>query len=153
MRKSVGFLAASGFVSAILLVWAQQWIGYRTGNVPDWTSSLGLAWTYVALLLSLTSSVIALYSYFRTDDAQVPISATYLLGIAFGMAIVDVGQSLSTNLIYLATGHASMVIWIESLNPCVPVELVFYIAAAVVIVVILIVVVSVVKSITKPRWL
>ena len=152
MRRPVGFLAASGFVSAILLVWAQQWIGNRTGNAPDWASSLGLIWTYVAVLLSLISSIIALYNYLKTDEDQVPISAMYLLGIAFGMAIADVSQSLFTNLLFLTTGYASMPSWIESLGLCVPVECVFYISASIVIVIILVVVISVVRCITKPRW-
>lgn len=151
MRKSVVFLAASGFTSAILLVWAQQWISSRTGNAPDWASSLGLIWTYVAVLLSLTSSIIALYNGLKTDEAQVPTSAMYLLGIAFGMAIVDVGQSLFTNLLFLKTGYSSMPLWIETLSPCVPVEWIFYISASIVFVIILVVVGLSVHCITKQR--
>jgi len=154
LRKAVGFLTASGFVSAILLVWAQQWVGYIAADELDWSSGLGLAWTLAAVLLSLTSSMIALYNYMRTDDteAQVPISAMYLLSIAFGMAIVDVAQSLWKAVTFLVTGYQKMPLWVESLGPPVSVEWIFYVAAVVVFVIICIIARAVVKRAVKPLW-
>ena len=76
-----------------------------------------------------------------------------LLGIAFGMAIVDVGQSLFTNLLFLVkTDYSSMPVWIESLGLCVPVEWVFYILASIVLVVIIVIVRVFVNRIAKPCW-
>ena len=151
MRKSVGFLAASGLLSAILLVWAQQWISSRTGNAPDWGSSLGLIWTYVAVLLSLTSSMIALYSYLKAAEAQVPISAMYLLGMAFGMAVVDIGQSLCSNLLFLTTTAPSMPDWLARFFSYEQVKRGFYISAPIVLLIIFFIVRSFVNRITEPR--
>jgi hypothetical protein len=154
LRKAVGFLTASGFVSAILLVWGQQWVGGIAAGELDWSSGLGLAWTLVAVLLSLTSSMIALYNYLRADDkeAQVPVRAMYLLAIAFGMAIVDVAQSLCKVLIFLITGYQKMPLWVESLGPAMSVERIFYIAAAAVFVIICIISIVAVKRAAKPLW-
>ena len=154
MRKAIGFLTASGFVSAILLVWAQQWVSSIGENELEWSRALGLAWTLVAVLLSLTSSVIALRDYLRADEegAQVSVWAMRCLATAFGMAIVAVAQSLCKSLIFLATGYQAMPLWIESLGPPVSVEWVFYAGAIVVFVIICIIATVSAKRAAKPLW-
>ena len=100
MRSTIGFLTASGLLSAVLLVWAQLWINTRvTPNTPSWSSSYGLIWTYLAVFISLIASVIVIFNDIKNRSStlapKAPWLAVNLLSIAFCMAIVDVAASIA----------------------------------------------------------
>jgi len=149
VRKSVGFLTASGFLSAILLVWAQLWISSR-GNVFDWASSLGLIWTYTAVLLSVIASVIAIYNDLKRAEAQVPNSAICLLVIAFGMAVIDIGQSIGSRLVFVVADAPSIPDWLSRYTSY-NVEYVSYITAAIVLSIIILIAVFFTRRISRSR--
>lgn len=149
MRRSVGFLTASGFLSAILLVWAQLWISSR-GNVFDWASSLGLIWTYIAVLLSLIASVIAIYSDLKRARTQVPNPAICLLVIAFGMAVIDVSQSIGSRLVFVAANASSIPDWLSRYTSY-SVEYVCYVTAAIVLSIIILIAVLLTNRISRSR--
>ena len=112
MRKPAGYLTASGFLSAILLVWAQLWFGSRTAGAQDWASSLGLAWTFTAVLLSLTGSIsVFIYGIqkrINRSNTYVPTWTLWLLLVSMGMAIITVTQSIASNIVFLVTKKASL---------------------------------------------
>ena len=118
MRKTVGYLTASGFLSAILIFWAQLWFSLKPDGGFDWASSLGLAWTYLAVILALVGSVAVviqdLASHHETDEEIVPHWTIWLLGIAIGMALVDILLSLISNILHLVNGAASIPYWMQN---------------------------------------
>jgi len=90
------FVTATGFLAAILLVWAELWVGIYKPHLPE-TVSLGLIWTYLAVILALTASGRAVYSWLgsRTKAIfKVEGLSIGLLVATFIMTLVDVGQSL-----------------------------------------------------------
>ena len=91
------FLAATGFLAAILLVWGQLWVStYAIEGVPA-TYYLGLAWTYLAVIVALAAFAWAGWSWSRArfeEDFQVTGWPVGLLVAALIMTGIDVGQSI-----------------------------------------------------------
>ncbi len=93
------FLTATGFLAAILLVWAQSWINIYEPPWPE-TVYLGLMWTYSAVIVAVLASALAILSWFRErtsinfKDFTVRGCPIALLVAAFIMTVIDVGQSL-----------------------------------------------------------
>jgi len=113
-----GFLTASGLLSAILLVWGQLWFQLRSDRSPDWANSFGLIWTFIAVLLSLLASGVAMHKLLTVRDSrhyEVPKIAVGLFSAAIMMAIIDILQSLFSNVVYTIFGSGSIPIWFEDL--------------------------------------
>jgi len=106
------FLTASGVLIGVLLVWAQLWassyaerddqswmvrLAHAQKKERPWTVELGLVWTYVSVLLAMLSFAGGGYSYF-TQGHNVPPAAMGLFIAAFLMTILNVAQSLISNL-------------------------------------------------------
>lgn len=109
-RRST-FLAAAGFLSAILLVWTQLWPLLLT-IVPEHVSpqvlkeisrniEVGLAWTYGALLLAVLSFALSIATPSKSDksDTLDQSACRYRFAISFFelsllMGLVAVTQSL-----------------------------------------------------------
>jgi len=90
------FLTATGFLAAILLVWAQSWLNiYETPCVTA-TVAIGLIWTYLAVVLAMAAFALAGWRWSEEKPKNFQVT-----GLPFGllvsvliMAIIDVGQSL-----------------------------------------------------------
>ena len=101
------FLTASGVLIGVLLVWAQLWASSypkRDDNHRPWTVELGLVWTYVSVLLAMLSFGWSGYYYF-TQRYDVPPVAMGLFIAAFLMTVLNVAQSLVSNLYKLIKGE------------------------------------------------
>jgi len=118
------FLTATGFIAAILLVWAQTWDDMYAVPLPD-TVYIGLIWTYLAVLIDIIAFALAGYSYLKDENKKsfqvsgLPVS---LLISAIIMTVINIYQtiisvfikfvredlSIAEPLIYLETGGAKL---------------------------------------------
>jgi len=109
-RRST-FIAAAGFLSAILLVWTQLWPLLLTivpEHVPpqvlreiSGNIEVGLAWTYGALLLAVLSFALSIAAPSKSDKSDIlnQSASRYRFAISFFelsllMGLVAVAQSL-----------------------------------------------------------
>lgn len=91
------FIAATGFLAAILLVWAQSWINiYKPETLPT-TVGLGLMWTYLTVIVALLAFALAGLSWLREKRKEIFRVEGWPLGLLVATLImtgVNVGQSL-----------------------------------------------------------
>ncbi len=90
--SQTSFLVASGFLTAILLVWAQLWVStaqaYRRRELSTWTVGYGLTYIYWAIGASLVAFVIGIIC------EPLPGAAFGFFAFSLLVATVQVGQSL-----------------------------------------------------------
>ncbi len=92
-----GFIAATGIVAGVLVVWAQLWgstaSGYADRNEPTSTAEVGLAVSYLGALASLLALVLAIVSLMKGKQV-IPVFALWLFGFALLLTLMQVLQSL-----------------------------------------------------------
>jgi hypothetical protein len=102
------FLTATGFLAAILLVWAQSWISiYKPKCLPR-TVGLGLTWTYLTVVVALVAFACAGWCWWKAgfkENFQVANWSVGLLVSVLIMTGIDVGQSLLSSAIKFWKGE------------------------------------------------
>ena len=108
IRKLNTFITANALLIVVLLVWAQLWIQpsvqlwvreYGKGNpagilnVFNLNVGIGLAWTYLAVLLALIALAWVGWRSLTAQICETPSPAIGLFAASLVMAILDVGQS------------------------------------------------------------
>ncbi len=92
--KVVLFMAASGILVAVLLVWAQLWISSATHKAKSdavlTTVGIGMAYCYFAIFISMISFGIMAYTYSVTK------LSTFFLSYSFIIATFSVIVSLTS---------------------------------------------------------
>jgi len=102
----VSFLTATGFLTAILLVWGQLWLNSYPAEERPTTVHSGLLWTYLSVLVALIAFCWAGYLGFLQGDEELEIRGVpiALFVTALFMTFLNVGQSIMSVIVKIMKG-------------------------------------------------
>lgn len=108
MTELSAFLAASGILTAILVVWAQLWVNSYVGqkDVP-YSKSMGTSWTFLAVLFAFLGFAWAgLQGLDDPNTWHLNFVPLWMFLNAAGMTLINIAVSFLSSSAEVATGKS-----------------------------------------------